>query len=713
MKIGSTVGFLGLAALSMLPGADAQVPAGGEFLVNTYTTGVQEPFFLGRATASAPNGDFVAVWTSDPQDGSGAGVFGQRFDSAGVARGAEFRANAHTTGVQMSPTVAVGARGDFVVAWQSAAQDGDGEGIFAQRYSATGQAMGAEFRVNSVTAGNQRLPAAAIDGAGNFTIVWSGGVANEDVFGQRFDATGNRRGAEFRLNTYTTGTQGMPSVDVDGSANAVVAWESFGQVSGAPEVFAQRVDASGNPLGAEFQVSNLGSGYRARVAVAGGGDFVVVWNGSGAFDGVFGRRFDAAGTALGPAFQVNTYTTGVQYKAEVATDEIGNFIVTWTNDQAGNADIFAKRYDSSGTVRGPEFQVNTQPFGLYPGLASDAVGNFVVTWTGDDGSVLGVFGRRFGGLQPTALSVDAVAGPSSNGNGVLEAGESVAVAPSWRNVNGAAQTFTGAASAFTGPGTPGNPTYAITDAAAGYGAVANGATTSCATIADCYGASVSSPTVRPATHWDATLVEDIVPAAHGQAKRWALHVGDSFTDVPRSSPFYRFIETLLHSGVTAGCGATQYCPASATSREQMAVFVLVAKEGVGYAPAACGATPAFADVPVTSAFCRWIEELARRGVVGGCGGGNYCPASPVSREQMAVFTLLTLDPAINPPACAPPNVYADVPETSPFCRWIEELTARGVVSGCGGGNYCPAAPVTREQMGVFLGVTFGLQLYGP
>jgi hypothetical protein len=54
-----------------------------------------------------------------------------------------------------------------------------------------------------------------------------------------------------------------------------------------------------------------------------------------------------------------------------------------------------------------------------------------------------------------------------------------------------------------------------------------------------------------------------------------------------------------------------------------------------------------------------------------------------------------------------------VPASSPFCRWIEELARRGVVAGCGGGNYCPTMPVAREQMAVFLGVTFGLVLYGP
>jgi hypothetical protein len=57
-------------------------------------------------------------------------------------------------------------------------------------------------------------------------------------------------------------------------------------------------------------------------------------------------------------------------------------------------------------------------------------------------------------------------------------------------------------------------------------------------------------------------------------------------------------------------------------------------------------------------------------------------------------------------------MFADVLPTSPFCRWIEELARRQIVTGCGGGNYCPAAAVTREQMSVFLTLTFGLQLYG-
>src|SRR6185295_19646384 len=126
--------------------------------------------------------------------------------------------------------------------------------------------------------------------------------------------------------------------------------------------------------------------------------------------------------------------------------------------------------------------------------------------------------------------------------------------------------------------------------------------------------------------------------------------------------------------------AGNYCPSSVTTRDQMAVFVLAAKEGAGYAPPACSPPNIFSDVPETSPYCRYIEELFRRGVVTGCTAGTYCPTSPVTREQMAIFVLRTLDPNLTPPACSPPNLFDDVPETSPFCRYVEELARRGVVT---------------------------------
>ena len=302
-------------------------------------------------------------------------------------------------------------------------------------------------------------------------------------------------------------------------------------------------------------------------------------------------------------------------------------------------------------------------------------------------------------VEPVSIVVD------SAGNGIFQPNETIVLAPTWRNTGSTSINLTGVTSAFAGP--PG-PVYANPDNTANYGTVGVSAQSSCATNGNCY--SVSATTAaRPLIHWDTTITETVTPT--GTTKSWTLHVGDSFTDVPPTSGFYRFIETILHKNVTGGCNPTQYCPGASTTRDQMAVFVLVSREAPGYTPAACGATPMFSDVPVTSPFCRWVEELARRGVVGGCTASTYCPASPATREQMAVFVLRTLDPTLSPPACGAP-MFADVPASSPFCRWIEELARRAVVTGCGGGNYCPGANVSREQMSVFLAVTFGLGLYG-
>jgi len=709
---------LGLATVVALPSVASaqQVKAGAEFAVTTYTTGNQGwPDVHYQA-----NGNFIVTWGGvTPLDGS-YGVLAQRYDAAGTPLGGQFRVNTYTPNYQYRPLTSSDAKGNFVVVWGSQYQDGDGYGVFAQRYDANGAPRGGEFQVNTYTTGYQgssylyliNNTGVAMNASGNFIVVWgsySNGTGNfSAIEGQRFDANGVRVGTEFRINTSTAGYRGSPSVALYSNGSFVVVWtepdSSYYGITG------QRFNASGVKVGAEFQVNNYTTGYQLSATVRineANSDFVVVWSDRPTPDEMFARRFDVNGTPLGGAFQVNTYTTGYQYSYGFSMDKRGNFVVHWNrafdgNDVTIDTGIGGRRFLADGTPRDPEFVVNTYTTGVQHEVqvSSDDVGNVVAVWRDINGSNLrGIFGQRFGGLRPTALSVDAA------NNGVWEPGETAVVAPTWRNFNGAAQTFGGTLANITGPA---GATYGVPDGTASYGTVANNTSAPCT---DCYSVTVDNPTTRPVQHWDASVVETITPDTQGQQKGWTLHIGKSFTDVPNTNPFYRFVETLLHKGVTGGCGGTNYCPSTVTTRDQMSVFVLVAKEGAGYTPVACG-TPVFADVPASNPFCRFIEELSRRGVVGGCGGNNYCPTSPVTREQMAIFVLRTLDPALNPPACVAPNMFADVPETSPFCRWIEELANRGVVTGCGGSNYCPTATVTREQMGVFISATFGLALYG-
>ncbi|MEP6994320.1 MAG: S-layer homology domain-containing protein, partial [Acidobacteriota bacterium] len=180
----------------------------------------------------------------------------------------------------------------------------------------------------------------------------------------------------------------------------------------------------------------------------------------------------------------------------------------------------------------------------------------------------------------------------------------------------------------------------------------------------------------------------------------------TFVDVPPSNPFYDFIETVARDGITSGCANGQYCPDSAVTRAQMAVFLLKSKNGSAYAPPpATGQV--FSDVPSNSFAAAWIEELALEGITSGCGGGKFCPDAPVTRAQMAVFLLRAEHGAayVPPP---PTGVFGDLSLTDPFTPWIEQLAAEGVTAGCGNGNYCPNDPSTRAQMAAFLVKTFDL-----
>jgi hypothetical protein len=110
----------------------------------------------------------------------------------------------------------------------------------------------------------------------------------------------------------------------------------------------------------------------------------------------------------------------------------------------------------------------------------------------------------------------------------------------------------------------------------------------------------------------------------------------------------------------------------------------------------------FTDVPFDHVFRDYINATLRNGITTGCGEGSYCPDNSVTRAQMAVFLLKAKNGGTYTPPPATGAVFGDVPASDPFAPWIEDLAALGVTGGCGGGNYCPAAPVTRAQMAVFL-----------
>jgi hypothetical protein len=179
--------------------------------------------------------------------------------------------------------------------------------------------------------------------------------------------------------------------------------------------------------------------------------------------------------------------------------------------------------------------------------------------------------------------------------------------------------------------------------------------------------------------------------------------GAQFNDVALNHPFYTEIGKLSSRGVTLGCGAGVYCPDDIVTRQQMAAFIIRAR---GELNPPFPASQRFPDVPPNNPFYAFIDRMAVLGITLGCGGGNYCPLDPVTRDQMAAFMIRGLS-IFNPPV-PPAQRFPDVPPTNIFYNFIEEMAVRQITLGCGGGNYCPALVVTRGQMAAFLVRAFNL-----
>lgn len=298
--------------------------------------------------------------------------------------GSEFQVNTTTAGDQFRTSIAADADGDFVVAWQSPDGTGsqDGNGIFAQRYNSSGVAQGGEFRVNPTVKGNQQFPSSAMDADGDFVVVYGEG----DVFGRRYNAAGVAQGSSFRVNSVSKGGGGFfgPDVAMNASGGFVVAWSGSGVQSNSnkSDIFVRRYNASGAPLGAEIPVTNFASGGSLVVDVAADddGDFVVTWTSA---NEVNARRFNSAGVPQGSHFLVNTNTANSQGGPSVALDADGDFIITWyTYQDESSVSIGAQRYNSAGVAQGGEFQVNTYTTDTqsWPEVAMDALGNSVIVW---------------------------------------------------------------------------------------------------------------------------------------------------------------------------------------------------------------------------------------------------------------------------------------------------------------------------------------------
>ncbi len=329
-------------------------------------------------------------------------------------------------------------------------------------------------------------------------------------------------------------------------------------------------------------------------------------------------------------------------------------------------------------------------------------------------------------LTPVALQLNNI-----GSNGVWDSSETAQIIPTWKNNNTTSQTVSGTLSNFV---LPSGATGSITDSQADYGTISAGGTADCATATgNCYGAQVSTSSFQ---HNDVLVTETL----NGSIQNvWTLHVGPSFSDVSKVGGNYFHVETMFHHGVTGGCGSGKYCPKDNVGRGMMAVFIARAMYGTDppavYTDSGTGRSydctdglaNTFADVDDSKPYCAHVHYLWAKGVVAGCGSGKYCPASKVTRGQMAVFISVGMLNGAQPPAsytdpvsgrsydCTDggANYFTDVKDSAGNCAHVHYLWTKQVIAGCGNNTYCPTNLVTRGQMAVFIVNGFQLILYQP
>ena len=392
--------------------------SGSETRVNTTTTGTQTHNSLNDAytpdsVAMDASGNYVSVWES------AGNIYGQRYNSAGTAQGSEFII-ANNAANERLASVAMNASGAFVVTWERNQGTGDYD-IYARLYNSSGTAVTSEFLVNDTTTYDQEHAHVAMAADGSFVVVFesnieASGTYYDNIYAQRYDASGTQIGSNFLVNTTTAGDQNDADIAMDAAGNFVVVWAGERTAGGSVySIYGQRYNASGVAQGSEFLVNSVASNndQHASVAMNDSGNFVVTWDRvSGSDADIQAQRFNSSGVAQGSAISVTNTTSYFQEISNVSMDQSGNFVVSWSsNNQDGSGwGVYTRQYDSTGTSLTTESRVATTTTNSqdYSGVAYQN-GKVVVTWSGNGtGDTAGIFMQRYdaagGNAAPTITS---------------------------------------------------------------------------------------------------------------------------------------------------------------------------------------------------------------------------------------------------------------------------------------------------------------------
>ncbi|MCB1760587.1 MAG: DUF4347 domain-containing protein, partial [Gammaproteobacteria bacterium] len=346
-----------------------------------------------RAVAINASGEQVVVWSKAWQDGDGWGVYAQRYDNDGNALGATILVNQTTAGDQRHASVGIDAGGDFVVSWSGYGQDGTASSVYARQFNADGSAAGGEFRVNTENSGAQSDASLDVADDGSFIVVWEGQGPGDDqgVFFRRFNDDGSAMDAnEIIAHTATDGgtSEKDPVVAWQADGKFVIAWE---EESGNKAYF-QRFGADGTMAGAKTQIdSGLSTTSGLSIDANASGAFAIAYKEEVTLPKIYARAFDAdggniftAGNWLGAWAGIGTSGS---LNPSVAMTDAGEVLIAYQTTADGG-DIKLQQLNANGSIAGATTvlvaDVGDQAM---PAIAALGTDTYAVAWNDASGVV--------------------------------------------------------------------------------------------------------------------------------------------------------------------------------------------------------------------------------------------------------------------------------------------------------------------------------------
>ncbi len=402
-----------------------------DFQVNENAEGLSGYIHRQPAIAVDSAGNFVVVWEDGRDDESD--IYCRRFDSEGTALESEFKVNDdNRASGQYNPSIAMDGFGNFIVVWEDD-RNGKNE-IYGQRFLADGTFLGSNFRINSEeNYFPQFQPVVAMTDSGAFVVIWEEwqDYYYSDIYGQRYSSEGIAEGGLFKVNDDSGYPAQEPSVAVDEWGNSVVVWTEG-------QIYAQRYSSLGSPLGDNFKIENDSISSlqeHPSIAIDTAGSFIVVWSDDRNWsEDIYARLYDRSGKPAGGSFKVIDDSLDTQQtEPVVAADGSGNFVVAWLDKRDGGNAVYGQRLNSDGTADGNNFVI-TSSSGNFPAIDADRLGNFVAVW---QKGIAAIDGRRFaadGSAIGEEFSVHSPLGDASRSYPSIAADDSGNIVVVWQEV---------------------------------------------------------------------------------------------------------------------------------------------------------------------------------------------------------------------------------------------------------------------------------------